>query len=802
MKWLEQYRSRAKNVQANVIRCAGEFQFDWNKICLFDNSMVPALDQTTTRKATLRQEVLHADTQLRREFGDDLRFDVQKGRVRNRVFEHDTEVRSYRGDALHVQPPSQLPRHTDVLFEALRGRAELFAPDNIRLRRIEIPKFVARDNRFPFHFTRKESPLGFGAKSTGQAKAIKHRIPRVETLPPPDAAKDADLKDRLLWILSPPIHELLSDPELALPETPFPYQIQGIKWLMDRDGALLADEMGLGKTMQAILAARLLLRAGRIKRILVVCPKPLMMNWKEEFEKWWPQIRGYISVYSTGLNRERFISTTMPTIVVKIINYDALLRVDDSCLMTQGADHDLVIIDEAQRIKNPESRTSVAVKLLKSKRRWALTGTPLENRIEDLISICGFVHPKLVANFETSKIKPYMLRRRADDVLTQLPEKIEQDIEIELTNGQRQTYDRAEREGVVELNSRGDSITVFHVFQLIAKLKQLCNFDPVTGESAKLDYLLDDMEEVVDSGRKALVFSQFVSEEFGLKCIAKRFPARYRATQLHGEVADGERLAVLRSFENDENVKALLLNYKVGGVGLNLQAANYVYLFDRWWNPAVEDQAVKRVHRLGQKRTVFVRRFICRNTFEERIMRILDEKRALFRAVIDDTKPAENMGLTQDELFSVFDLKAPSRRQATTTGVPRIVLENINPKQFEEMIGELYRNLSYQVQVTGGSRDFGIDVFAERNTASGTERLAIQCKHQIARVGRPILQALWGVVNHDQRFTQGVLVTSGDFSTDAIEFAVGKRMTLIDGRTLKQLLRSNGVADCVASPAR
>ena len=282
-----------------------------------------------------------------------------------------------------------------------------------------------------------------------------------------------------------------------------------------------------------------------------------------------------------------------------------------------------------------------------------------------------------------------MLRRRTENVLPDLPDKIEQDVKIDLGESQRQTYDRAESEGIVELNAHGESITVFHVFQLITKLRQICNFDPVTGESAKLDQLLDDLEEIAESGRKTLVFSQFVGEDFGLKRLSKNLPAEYRPMQLHGEVSPSARAETVRRFQNDDAVKALLLNFKVGGVGLNLQAANYVYLFDRWWNPAVEDQAVKRAHRLGQKTVVFVRRFVCRNTIEERIRKKLAEKRRLFHHVIDEGRPDESMGLTEDEIFSLFNLTVRPRKPTPPSGPVKLVLENMDSRQFEIMAADL-----------------------------------------------------------------------------------------------------------------
>jgi superfamily II DNA or RNA helicase len=624
------------------------------------------------------------------------------------------------------------------------------------------------------------------------------RVEPVTPLPSPARPPTESLQDKLRWILTPPIHELLSDPQLTLPETPFPYQTQGIKWLYDRHSALLADEMGLGKTMQAILAARLLWRERLIKQILVVCPKTLVSNWRAEIRLWWPQVANNIVIAAAG-DRHWFLRLATDNVVVKIINYESLLR-EVEWLESTPVHHELVIIDEAQRIKNPKTDTARSVKALRSDRRWALTGTPLEDKIEDVISIFGFVRPEMPLAHDPKQIaysiQPHMLRRRTDEVLPQLPEKIEQDIEVELTDRQREVYDYVEREGVLELNGKGDTITVTHVFALITKLRQICSFEPESGDSAKADRLLEDLEEIDANERKALIFCQFVSEEFGLRRLARVLQEHHYATlQLHGSVPQNQVPGILDRFKSDSACRALLLNYKVGGVGLNLQAANYVFLFDRWWNPAVEDQAVKRAHRLGQVDKVFVRKFYCKDTIEERMLRKLAEKRRLFRYVIDECRPAESMGLTEEEIFSLFNLTVRPRRISAQPQVHVLVLDNLDPTQFEALVADLYQTQSYEVRLTGGSHDGGVDVFAERRTDTGSERVAIQCKHQSNNVGRPVLQQLWGVVSDDPSITAGVLVTSSSFTSEAREFAHGKRITLVDRAALTRLCRDLRVAD-------
>ncbi len=693
-----------------------------------------------------------------------------------------------------------------------RHRGHSFDND-VKVSIIPLHEFHVRLTRISFQTIRKERQHLFS--EIEEASKSRPRIRQVKVPAPPPSFQGKALDERLRWILTPPIHELLSDPQLALPERPFPFQTEGIKWLYYRDSTLLADEMGLGKTMQAIIAGRLLWREGLIEQVLVVCPKTLIPTWQDEIRKWWPQISA--NVMLCGQDRQFFLRLGTPNVTIKIINYASLAR-EAQWLEQQTFEHDLVIIDEAQRIKNPKAKTSRAVKALRARKRWALTGTPLENRVEDLISICNFIRPQLFPAIASQagtrgryafsddaireKVGPYLLRRRAEEVLDDLPDKSEQDIGIELGTAQRETYRRMEEEGVIELNEKGDSITVTHVFALINKLRQICNFDPVTGRSAKLERLLEDLEEISESGRKALIFSQFVADTCGLKRLAQELERKgHRVLQLHGQIPQNRRQSVREAFESDGSVVSLLLNYQVGGVGLNLQVANYVFLFDRWWNPAVEDQAVKRVHRIGQTQKVFIRRLYCHDTIEERILAKLREKRRLFRSIVDDVRPEpDSMGLTEEEIFSLFNITVRPRKAAHEKRGTDLVLENLDPTQFEVLVTEIYEKQGYAVHHYGGSHDGGIDILAEKQSAGGMERIVIQCKHQQANVGRPVLQQLWGVVSSDPSYTRGDLVTSSDFTPPAKDFAKGKRLSLIGRAVLAELARRFNVARFLPPP--
>src|SRR5207244_3449410 len=221
-------------------------------------------------------------------------------------------------------------------------------------------------------------------------------------------------------------------------------------------------------------------------------------------------------------------------------------------------------------------------------------------------------------------------------------------------------YDLAEKDGVIRLNSMGDTITVQHVFELILRLKQICNFDPLTRESAKLEQLRADLAEVADSGRKAIVFSQWVAP---LALLAHALQT-WEPLLFHGRVPAAKRQSILEQFRQDPRKQVLLMSYGTGSVGLNLQFANYVFLFDRWWNPAVEDQAINRTHRIGQQNPVFVTRFITVDTIEGRIAEVLERKRQIFTELIEQNEPPPCLGLSEEEIFRLFDIQARPRRAA------------------------------------------------------------------------------------------------------------------------------------------
>ncbi|MCA9040160.1 MAG: DEAD/DEAH box helicase [Planctomycetaceae bacterium] len=485
-------------------------------------------------------------------------------------------------------------------------------------------------------------------------EGVEQKKKQTRLKPPSDALS---IQDRLFYLLQPPIENWLAGQELVMPFEPFDYQYEGIAWLFSRKSALLADEMGLGKTMQTITAMRLLLRSGQISKVLLICPKPLIPNWQREFATWAEELP--VTTVTGDTARRRMI-WEMSKPGIYLANYELLVR-DFEELEQDGITpkFDLLVLDEAQRIKNRDSRTAATARGVNRKRSWALTGTPIENRAEELASLFEFMEvipPKGTPDLrQLSRLSDEYILRRCKDLVLDMPPRLDRPAWLELEGAQQHAYKVAEKEGVIQLNDLGDSITVQHVFELVLRLKQIANFDPVTNESAKLDRLRADMEEISASGGKAILFSQWTKT---LDWLAER-TQDFNPLIYHGGVPTKHREPILAKFKEDPNAHLLLMSYGTGAVGLNLQFAGYVFLYDRWWNPAVEDQAINRAHRIGQKNPVVVTKFICKDTIEEKIDRVLQEKRDLFISILGAEGNTEaSMGLNASEIFGLFDLKA------------------------------------------------------------------------------------------------------------------------------------------------
>ena len=436
------------------------------------------------------------------------------------------------------------------------------------------------------------------------------------------------------------------------------YQREGLGWLVFLEGlglgGCLADDMGLGKTIQVL--ALLLRRKAEVtaaglphRPTLVVVPKSLVFNWMDEARKFSPELR---VVNHTG-NARLEIAGDLSEHDIVITTYGTLRR---DIIRHRETEFDYVVLDEAQSIKNAASQAAKACRLLKARHRLALTGTPVENHIGELWSIFEFLNPGQLgsaarlrrfladgrgsADLVARAVRPYLLRRTKAEVLSDLPEKTEQTLFVELGEEQRKAYDELRHHFRAELSGRigrlGIGRSRIAVLEALLRLRQTaCHpglVDParIDDPSAKLDALLEQLDEVIDEGHKVLVFSQFTSF---LAILRRKLDAR----PLPYEYLDGrttDRQARVARFQEDPDCRLFLVSLKAGGQGLNLTAADYIYILDPWWNPAVEAQAVDRAHRIGQLRRVFAYRLIARDTVEEKILALQDKKRELAESIV------------------------------------------------------------------------------------------------------------------------------------------------------------------------
>jgi superfamily II DNA or RNA helicase len=603
--------------------------------------------------------------------------------------------------AIGVVEKPEISPHLGVTQVVSREFAEIVLPSVLEHDAYLVPGFeilsliaaLSQPSVLGTIFVKKEEEIRQGGEVRIRVKIAPSRLGRLFE---PNDSPGLDVFELLLPILMPPAATEFSQ-ELLFPEELYPYQRAGVKWLFERDSALLADDMGLGKTVQAITAFRALIRRGFALQALVVCPKSVLPNWMRELDKWAPELMA-IRIHGSQQTREHSWRAYIGKCHVLVTTYDTV-RQDDG--LVKGRPFDLIVADEVQRVKNPETATSRIVRSLKSKRRWALSGTPLENSLEDLIGVFGFVKPGLfnarAAQFLSPRearghVQPYILRRRKKDALPDLPEKVLDTKWLELSEAQRRTYEKAEREGVTRLRESRE-VGLTHVLALIQRLKQICNFDPDTKESSKMEFLGEYLEEACAEDQKALVISQYVTT---LKQVENAIE-RYKPLLYTGELTLAERVRLEQAFNTKDEHKVLLLSLRAGGLGLNLARANYVLHFDRWWNPAVERQAEDRTHRIGQKRAVFVTRLICQETIEEKIERLLEKKKVLFSQVIDELSDVKlEKILSEEELFGLFGLTPPRRAQPEAADKPQRSPNNAKKPSKAEVIRpeEPYSNLA------------------------------------------------------------------------------------------------------------
>lgn len=456
------------------------------------------------------------------------------------------------------------------------------------------------------------------------------------------------------------------------------YQKFGYNWLKTLEhlglGGILGDEMGLGKTLQAIT----FILSNKGKKTLVVAPTSLIYNWKEEFNKFAPNL--VVEVLNEGKDKREEALRDIESKDVIITTYNLLKRDLEEY---KKINFDYCFIDEAQAIKNPDSQNSEAVKEVNSEYKFALTGTPMENSLMELWSIFDFVMPgylydrkrftvryykKLndseeVLNEIHSLIKPFILRRKKKDVIKELPDKIEKMHLVDLGEDQKKVYSIYANNALSIMEKKQDAEefnkSKIEILSYITKLRQLALDPAVTindymGESAKIEALVEILNQGIEEGHKILVFSQFTSV---LKNISSRLKEeKISFSYLDGSVSSKKRINMVNEFNEGEN-SVFLISLKAGGTGLNLTSADIVIHFDPWWNPAVENQATDRAHRMGQKNVVEVIKLIAKGTIEEKVVALQEEKKELISKIIEEGELGAGSTfntLSEEELMDLF----------------------------------------------------------------------------------------------------------------------------------------------------
>lgn len=461
---------------------------------------------------------------------------------------------------------------------------------------------------------------------------------------------------------------------------PFGFQYAGIDFLVNRNRALLADEMGLGKTVQAILALRAGIHGGKFERVLIVCPKSLLATWYCELARWAPELSIVIVHGPDKYDKMR------QSCHVYITNFESVERVivDNQRGRVPANRFDLLIIDEAQNLKNPNTQKARAAAAVVADCRWALTGTPLENSFDDYRAVWRAIDPvptlrQMTPDQFLRATRPNVLRREKNDVLRDLPSKSIELQFVDLEGAQREYYLSLEAQAqrsVLEIAGRSDfERSRMHIFTLLTELKKACVYHAGSGVSAKMEWVEERLAQMHPVGvrpercEKALVFSQFPKLIWDDWRLPQRI-ANYRPMRYDSAVSDADRRLFAQKFQEEELCRVAFLGLKSGGTGLTLTRANHVIFLDSWWNPALMEQAAARVHRIGQERRCVVTSLIARNTIDERIERILSAKRGLFERTMQEIRDGKRdpgdvekleSALTMDDVLEALGLQRRDR---------------------------------------------------------------------------------------------------------------------------------------------
>jgi non-specific serine/threonine protein kinase len=459
-----------------------------------------------------------------------------------------------------------------------------------------------------------------------------------------------------------------------------PYQTSGFQWLNYLSsvqwGGILADDMGLGKTIQALSFLHHLREKNGKLKALVVCPTTLMYNWENEIKKFTPTLTYYIH-HGGGRTKDTLANHEIDIIITTY----GTLRSDIKQFMEVAFDY--VILDESQAIKNPASKVAKASSLLKASNRLCLSGTPLQNNTFDIYAQMNFLNPGMLGSIDFFKqefsvpidkfgekeqkehlrrlLYPFILRRTKEQVARDLPEKSEMILFCEMGDEQRKIYDAYRNDyrdkilGVVE--EQGVNKSQLTILQGLMKLRQICDSPAIMKEEEKFPNVSVKLEEIGReiaeniSNHKALVFSQFLGMLALIKQRLNELGVDYE--YFDGSTSAPDRQKAIERFQNEENCRVFLISLKAGGVGLNLTAADYVYIVDPWWNPAVEQQAIDRTHRIGQTKNIFAYRMICKDTVEDKILLLQQKKKALAADLITDDSGFVK-SLTKEDIEYLF----------------------------------------------------------------------------------------------------------------------------------------------------
>lgn len=525
---------------------------------------------------------------------------------------------------------------------------------------------------------------GTGAKSSGRWRKTANDIALSEANNKLYLEKKEKLKEFILKIDS--VEEEFNIPK-NLDNVMRNYQKIGYKWLktlaVRNLGGILADEMGLGKTLQAICLILDYVESVEKNEnklpCIVVAPTSLVYNWENEILKFAPELKTCV-VYGLIKDRKELLKGLNEHDVV-ITSYNTLAKDIDSY---KDVRFQYAFIDEGQQIKNSNTLNAKAVKLINSNSRFALTGTPIENSLAELWSIFDYIMPGYLlskARFHrcfqypiekfgdenalstlNEIIKPFILRRMKNDVLLELPEKIEQQIIIDMPDKQKRAYDACLKDARTSVKNgiedKGFQRSQIHIFSLLTKLRQVCCdprvvLDDYEGANGKLEMLKDIVNDSIRNGSKILVFSQFVSILENIKLELEK--EGINPLILTGKTRGSDRINLVEEFNNGTK-EVFLISLKAGGYGLNLTGADVVVHFDPWWNPSVENQATDRAHRIGQKKTVKVYKLITKGTIEERIIKLHESKRNLIDNILSDKNSESNFisSLSQKEVEHLF----------------------------------------------------------------------------------------------------------------------------------------------------